>query len=111
MPKKYLVLIIIFSSLLTAAQIPVRDEPRHHNVFENSYVRLLDVFLAHVIPPNFTFIILLLSLQLSPKRHRLAIDKRDNLQEIFQQPADHGMIAFPNHGSTGYGMKTPPGST
>ena len=46
MPKKYLVLIIIFSSLLTAAQIPVRDEPRHHNVFENSYVRLLDVFLG-----------------------------------------------------------------
>ena len=28
------------------AQVPVRDEPRHHNVFENSYVRLLDVFLS-----------------------------------------------------------------
>src|SRR5678810_841535 len=46
MPKKYLVLIIIFSSLLTAAQIPVRDEPRHHNVFDIIFFRLLDVFLG-----------------------------------------------------------------
>jgi len=46
MRKKYFVVIILFSSLLTAAQVPVRDEPRHHNVFENSYVRLLDVFLS-----------------------------------------------------------------
>ncbi|HEY0433106.1 MAG TPA: hypothetical protein VGC95_04505, partial [Chitinophagaceae bacterium] len=27
-------------------QLPVRNEPRHHNVFENGYVRILDVFLA-----------------------------------------------------------------
>ncbi len=46
MPKKYFALITFFSSLLTSGQVAVRDEPRHHNVFENSYVRLLDVFLA-----------------------------------------------------------------
>ncbi len=31
--------------LYTAAQIPVSKEPRHHNVFENKYVRVLDVHL------------------------------------------------------------------
>jgi len=46
MPKKFFVVIALFSSLFTAAQVAVRDEPRHHNVFENSYVRILDVFLA-----------------------------------------------------------------
>ena len=46
MPKKFFTAISLFSSLFTAAQVAVRDEPRHHNVFENSYVRLLDVFLA-----------------------------------------------------------------
>jgi quercetin dioxygenase-like cupin family protein len=50
MPKKYFVIIILFASLSTPAQVAVRDEPRHHNVFENSYVRLLDVFL----PPHDT---------------------------------------------------------
>jgi hypothetical protein len=25
------------------AQVPVKDEPRHHNVFENNFVRILDV--------------------------------------------------------------------
>lgn len=46
MSKKYLALIAILSSLSTFAQVQVRDEPRHHNVFENGYVRLLDVFLG-----------------------------------------------------------------
>src|ERR1700744_3198579 len=34
----------------TNAQVQVRDEPRHHNVFENKYVRILDVN----IPPHDT---------------------------------------------------------
>ena len=46
MLKKNLVVIILLSCLSTTAQVPVRDEPRHHNVFENGYVRLLDVFLG-----------------------------------------------------------------
>lgn len=46
MQKRYLVTVTFFSSLFSAAQVQVRDEPRHHNVFENSYVRLLDVFLG-----------------------------------------------------------------
>ncbi|MBZ5858340.1 hypothetical protein [Flavihumibacter profundi] len=32
------------------AQVPVREEPRHHNVFENKYLRVLDVWL----PPGDT---------------------------------------------------------
>jgi len=37
---------VITGSLLTTAQIHVRDEPRHHNVFENEFIRILDVHLA-----------------------------------------------------------------
>ena len=29
------------------AQVPVSQEPKHHNVFENSFVRVLDV---HLLP-------------------------------------------------------------
>jgi hypothetical protein len=50
--KKYM---IFFSFLLQAlyclAQVPVSKEPRHHNVFENSFVRVLDV---HVPPGDTT---------------------------------------------------------
>ncbi|HEV8504832.1 MAG TPA: hypothetical protein VGQ53_05520 [Chitinophagaceae bacterium] len=46
MLKKNLVIISLFLYLSNSAQVPVRDEPRHHNVFENSYIRLLDVFLG-----------------------------------------------------------------
>ncbi len=37
---------ILFSNICTA-QLPVRMEPRHHKVFENDYVRVLDV---HIVP-------------------------------------------------------------
>ncbi|HMH23911.1 MAG TPA: hypothetical protein VK563_19130 [Puia sp.] len=37
-------------ALSTTAQIQVKDEPRHHNVFENDMVRILDVH----IPPRDT---------------------------------------------------------
>ena len=46
MQKKYVAFITLLLCVSATAQVPVRDEPRHHNVFENSYVRLLDVFLA-----------------------------------------------------------------
>lgn len=45
--KKYF--IIIFITCLGSyafAQVAVRKEPRHHNVFENDYVRVLDVWIA-----------------------------------------------------------------
>ena len=49
--KKYLLLILILcSNFLMKAQVQVRNEPRHHNVFENEFVRILDVYL----PPNDT---------------------------------------------------------
>jgi len=41
---------IIFSSVSIPAQVPVREEPRHHPVLQNKYFRLLDVWL----PPGDT---------------------------------------------------------
>src|SRR6188474_2716272 len=32
--------------MLVRAQVHVRNEPRHHNVFENEFVRILDVHLS-----------------------------------------------------------------
>lgn len=37
---------VILCSLCASAQVSVRDEPRHHNVFENEFVRVLDVHLG-----------------------------------------------------------------
>lgn len=37
---------LIIYSLFASAQVHVRDEPRHHNVFENEFVRILDVHLG-----------------------------------------------------------------
>ena len=36
----------IFYWLIASAQLQVKDEPRHHNVFENEYLRILDVLLG-----------------------------------------------------------------
>ena len=45
--KKHLLLIsFIYPVLFLSAQLPVRNEPRHHNVFENEFLRILDVYLA-----------------------------------------------------------------
>jgi hypothetical protein len=46
MIKNILFLVAISHSVFISAQVQVRDEPRHHNVFENEYLRVLDVFLA-----------------------------------------------------------------
>ena len=46
MLKYILLAAVITCSLLTTAQIHVRDEPRHHNVFENELIRILDVHLG-----------------------------------------------------------------
>lgn len=49
---KYLLTKLIFISwLVLPAQVQVKDEPRHHNVFENEFVRILDV---HVGPKDTT---------------------------------------------------------
>jgi hypothetical protein len=50
MKKYFFVSIILCLGSYAFAQPAVRDEPRHHNVFENDYVRVLDVYL----PPNDT---------------------------------------------------------
>ena len=52
MLKYNLLAAVITCSLTTTAQIHVRDEPRHHNVFENEFIRILDV---HLGPGDTTF--------------------------------------------------------
>src|SRR6186713_669668 len=46
MLKYILFTAVITCSLFVTAQIHVRDEPRHHNVFENEFICILDVYLA-----------------------------------------------------------------
>ena len=46
MQKYILLTAAITYSMVTTAQIHVRNEPRHHNVFENEFARILDVYLA-----------------------------------------------------------------
>lgn len=47
MKKKIMLFFValVFSSAALIAQVPVREEPRHHKVFENQYIRLLDVWI------------------------------------------------------------------
>lgn len=45
--RKYLMLSVAVNCILfVTAQVEVRNEPRHHNVFENEFVRILDVHLG-----------------------------------------------------------------
>ncbi len=37
--------LLLFCSTALTAQVPVREEPRHHPVLQNKYIRLLDVWL------------------------------------------------------------------
>ncbi|MDZ4709091.1 MAG: hypothetical protein SH818_11890 [Saprospiraceae bacterium] len=46
MQKYIIIFLLIWTGLTGSAQPAVKDEPRHHNVFENEYLRVLDVFLA-----------------------------------------------------------------
>ena len=46
MLKYALTIFFILSWFILPAQLQVRDEPRHHNVFENEFIRILDVHLA-----------------------------------------------------------------
>jgi len=45
--RRYLLLVAFFGSTVSVtAQLQVRNEPRHHNVFENEFIRILDVYLG-----------------------------------------------------------------
>jgi hypothetical protein len=63
MKKYFFVLITTCLGSYAFSQLAVRNEPRHHNVFENDYVRVLDVWIApkdttqfhlHATPSIFT---------------------------------------------------------
>ena len=51
MTRTTLLLLTICSGLFCVGQVPVRDEPHHHNIFENEYLRVLDV---HIGPGDTT---------------------------------------------------------
>lgn len=51
MQKIFSLLLILVSTIPATAQLPVKNEPRHHNIFENYYVRILDV---HFLPGDTT---------------------------------------------------------
>ena len=44
-PITTVVTLLLFCSTALTAQVPVREEPRHHPVLQNKYIRLLDVWL------------------------------------------------------------------
>ncbi|MFZ9387268.1 MAG: hypothetical protein ACO25B_05250 [Chitinophagaceae bacterium] len=44
--KRFLILYLLAFRVISSAQVQVRLEPRHKNVFENKYLRLLDVHIA-----------------------------------------------------------------
>ena len=46
MRKHLLLIAILCFTILVTAQVQVRNEPRHHNVFENEFIRILDVHLG-----------------------------------------------------------------
>ena len=48
--KTIILSLIIFYSVAMTAQVAVSKEPRHHNIFQNKYIRVLDVWL----PPGDT---------------------------------------------------------
>ncbi|MBS1530967.1 MAG: hypothetical protein JSU01_11700 [Bacteroidetes bacterium] len=50
MKRSLLILSLLFVAFSSKAQVQVRNEPRHHNVIENKYFRVLDVR----IPPHDT---------------------------------------------------------
>jgi hypothetical protein len=65
MARIFITTVFILLTMVVQAQVPVRDEPRHHNVFENEFVRILDVnippgdttqFHLHQTPSVFTFL-------------------------------------------------------
>lgn len=41
----FLIKLTLVISINLSGQVQVRDEPRHHNVFENEFLRILDVYL------------------------------------------------------------------
>ena len=48
--KTIILSLIIFYSTIATAQVAVSKEPRHHNIFQNKYIRVLDVW----VPPGDT---------------------------------------------------------
>jgi hypothetical protein len=43
MTKNILIVLLFSCGHFSRAQVPVKYEPRHHNLFENEYIRVLDV--------------------------------------------------------------------
>jgi hypothetical protein len=78
--KKYILLILtnIAWYAFCQAQVPVRNEPRHHNIFDNGTVRILDVH----IPPGDTS---LFHIHATPSVFLVLSDRRTGSQIISEE--------------------------
>ena len=82
--------LIIFYSTVIKAQVPVREEPRHHPVLQNKYIRLLDVWLPpgdttlfHIHATPSLFVILSNTLTASQTKNSAWIKSQSKAGEIW----------------------------
>jgi hypothetical protein len=90
--KKYMGIVIISFLLNNSgrAQVPVSKEPRHHNIFENGHVRILDVH----IPPGDTSQVHIHS---TPSVFVILNDVKTGSQVISEE--DHSNSPVPDYGN------------
>jgi hypothetical protein len=87
MIKAILLAIAIAGTICSISQVPVKYEPRHHNIFENEYVRLLDV---HFGPKDTT----LYHVHSTPSVF-FTFTRTITTQQLMGRPAGRGSTSFP----------------
>jgi hypothetical protein len=104
--KKIVLLVIAGMTVygLSRAQVPVSKEPRHHNIFENGHVRILDVHIPagdtsqiHIHATPSVFLILTNNVRVGSqviseeKRAKLNTDDNENIwfEGFYKQPRIH----------------------
>ena len=82
--------LLLFCSTVITAQVPVREEPRHHLVLQNKYIRLLDVWLLpgdttlfHIHATPSLFVILSNTLTASQTKDSAWIKSQSKAGEIW----------------------------
>jgi hypothetical protein len=90
--RKYIGIMVIcfFLHSICRAQVPVSKEPRHHNIFENGHVRILDVH----IPPGDTSQVHIHS---TPSVFVILNDVKTGSQVISEE--DHSNSPIPDYGN------------
>jgi hypothetical protein len=90
--KKYILLILtnIAGYCFCLGQVPVRNEPRHHNIFDNGTVRILDVH----IPPGDTS---LFHVHATPSVFLILSERKTGSQVISEE--DRSKSPVPHYGN------------